>query len=262
MQLTFDVSTLLYGLAVEAQVQGHTSGDSVLVHHPEQLAIYSVATAAREAVWAPHDQSAFREQHVVTATFSADSGHVIAAFSAGNLGIFSGATLQPLQSLALAVLCTKPGDVRPTALAAQPAVPGTDAKPCRLAVGFNDCSVALLEPSGAFSWQAPAPAAAGAQVSPEQQRRQQEPQQPEHQQQQQQQQPPPQQQQQQQPPQQQPQQQLQQQQQQAPPAVDAPTESQQAHAEEAAAPPPAAVPPAEDGVAPDQDDPRTSQTGQ
>ena len=49
-------------------------------------------TAAREAVWAPHDQSAFREQHVVTATFSADSGHVIAAFSAGNLGLFSGAT--------------------------------------------------------------------------------------------------------------------------------------------------------------------------
>ena len=54
------------------QVQGHSSGDSVLVHHPEQLAIYSVATAVREAVWSPRDQSAFKEQHVVTATFSAD----------------------------------------------------------------------------------------------------------------------------------------------------------------------------------------------
>ena len=105
---------------------------------------------------------------MVTATFSADSGHVIAAFSAGNLGIFNGVTLQPLQNLALAVLCAKPGDLRPTALAAQPAVPGTDAKPCRLAVGFNDCSVALLEPSGALSWEAPTPDAAATSVSPEQ----------------------------------------------------------------------------------------------
>jgi hypothetical protein len=140
----------------------------VLVYHPEQLAIYSVATAVREAVWSPHDQSAFREQHVVTATFSADSGHVIAAFSAGNLGIFSGVTLQPLQSLDLAVLCVKPGDLRPTALAAQPVVPGTDAKPCRLAIGFNDCSVALLEPSGRVSWEAPTSDAVGTSVSPEQ----------------------------------------------------------------------------------------------
>ncbi len=135
-----------------AQVQGHTSGDSVLVQHMHQLAIYDVATAVRTAVWSPQSQSAFSEELVVSATFSADSAHVIAAFMEGRLCIFSGTTLQPLQSLTMSVLKEKPHDLRPTALAAQPSVPGTDIKPCRLAIGFSDCSVVLLEPVGTSSW--------------------------------------------------------------------------------------------------------------
>ena len=135
-----------------AQVQGHTSGDSVLVQHMHQLAIYDVATAVRTAVWSPHSQSAFSEELVVSATFSADSAHVLAAFMEGRLCIFSGTTLQPLQTVTMSVLKDKPDDLRPTALAAQPAAPGTDTKPCRLAVGFSDCSVVLLEPVGTSSW--------------------------------------------------------------------------------------------------------------
>ena len=130
----------------------------MLVQHMHQLAIYDVASAARTAVWSPHDQSAFREEFVVSATFSADSAHVLAAFNEGRMCIFSGATLQPLQSLTMSVLKDKPDDLRPTALAAQPATPGTDIKPCRLAVGFSDCSVVLLEPVDVLSWDAKAAA--------------------------------------------------------------------------------------------------------
>lgn len=129
-------------LAGLVQVQGHAGGVQVLVHHPQQLAIYSVETAKRESVWAPHDGSTFARQKITAATYSADgvASQVIAAFSDGSLAVLDGTSLAPLCQIPLSVL--DPSLVmRPTALAAQP-VPGGLS---RVAVGSSTGSVLLLE---------------------------------------------------------------------------------------------------------------------
>lgn len=133
----------------------------MLVHHPQQLALYAVEGAKREAVWSPHAGSVFRRQQISAATFSADGNQVVAAFSEGDLGIMDGVTLKPLCRIALSVL-DPAAALRPTALAAQPLPGGVS----RIAVGCSNSKVVLLEAGGAASW-APIGSSAAAESKPE-----------------------------------------------------------------------------------------------
>jgi hypothetical protein len=124
----------------------YPSSVSFVVVHPQQLALYSATSSARQQAWGPHPGSVFQSP-ITAATFSAAGTYVYVAFSNASIGIFDGKLLCPLGRLGSAVIDPNGAGVWPVSIAGQPQVE----KGAQVAVGLSDGKVLLLEPTGGAS---------------------------------------------------------------------------------------------------------------